>query len=136
MQLPDKQIRFVSEFLIDLNGAQAAIRAGYSRNSARQIATRLLSKVHIRALVQEKQKETEQRLQIRRDDVIKGLLKAVEEAKDAKNPQAQISGWRELGRLMGYYNQPVTPAHQDLTEDLVRAMSDRELAVLVSEGAQ
>ena len=81
MQLQDKQIRFVSEFLIDLNGSAAAVRAGYSRNSARQIATRLLSKVHIRVLVQKKQKEAEERLQISRDDVINGLLRAVQEAR-------------------------------------------------------
>ena len=131
MQLPDKQIRFVSEFLVDLNGAQAAIRAGYSRNSARQIATRLLSKVHIRALVQEKQKEAEERLQIRRDDIIRGLLKAAQEAKEEGSPMAMICAWREIGKMLGYYNRPVLSAHQDLTEDLVKAMSDKELKALI-----
>ena len=35
--LTPKQNRFVEEYLIDLNATQAAIRAGYSKNSARQI---------------------------------------------------------------------------------------------------
>jgi len=133
MQLSNKQIRFVNEYLVDLNGAQAAIRSGFSRRSARQIATRLLSKVYIRALIQEKQKETEERLQITRDDVIQGLLRAVEEAKEAGSPQGQINAWREIGRMMGYYDQPTVPAPQDLTEEQVRAMSDEDLAVLASE---
>ena len=131
MQLPDKQIRFVSEYLVDLNGSAACVRAGYSRNSARQIATRLLSKDHIRALVQEKQKETEERLQISRDDVIRGLLRAAQEAKEEGSPMGMIAAYREIGKMLGYYNQPVAPAPQDLNEDLVRAMSDKELEALI-----
>jgi len=131
MQLSNKQIRFVSEYLVDLNGAQAAIRSGFSQRSARQIATRLLSKADIRVLVQKKQKETEERLQITRDDVIRGLLRAVEEAKEAGSPQGQINAWREIGKMMGYYDQPAPPAPQDLTEEQVRALSDAELKALI-----
>ena len=131
MQLPDKQRLFVSEFLVDLNGSAAAIRAGYSRNSARQIATRLLSKVHIRALVQEKQKETEERLQICRDDIIRGLLRAAQEARAAGNPMAMIRAYREIGLMMGYYDRPVAPAPQDINEEQLRAMTDKELEALI-----
>ena len=42
--LSPKQSRFVEEYLIDLNATQAAIRAGYSRNSARQMGAENLSK--------------------------------------------------------------------------------------------
>lgn len=131
MQLSDKQIRFVSECLVDLNGAGAAVRAGYSQNSARQIATRLLTKVHIRVLVQEKQKEAEERLQIRRDDVILGLLRAAQEAKEAGSPMGMVAAYREIGKMLGYYNQTVAPAPQDLNEVQVRAMSDKELEAFV-----
>jgi phage terminase small subunit len=44
MKLTAKQRRFVQEYLIDLNATQAAIRAGYSKNSARQVGTENLSK--------------------------------------------------------------------------------------------
>ena len=37
MKLTPKQARFVQEYLIDLNAAQAAIRAGYSAKTARVI---------------------------------------------------------------------------------------------------
>ena len=37
-KLTAKQQRFCDEYLIDLNATQAAIRAGYSEKTARQIA--------------------------------------------------------------------------------------------------
>ena len=51
--LTPKQQRFVDEYLIDLNATQAAIRAGYSRNSARQMGAENLSKPVIAAAVAE-----------------------------------------------------------------------------------
>ena len=131
MYLSDKQVRFVNAYLVDLNGAQAAIRFGFSKRSARQIAARLSSKADIKALVQKKQRETGERLQIIRDDVILGLLRTAQEAKAAGNPQAQISAWREIARMMGYYDQATAPASQDISEELVRAMSDAELQALI-----
>lgn len=44
MSLNDKHQRFVHEYLIDLNGAQAAIRAGYSEARSRQTASELLAR--------------------------------------------------------------------------------------------
>ena len=42
-KLSDKQQRFCEEYLIDLNATQAAIRAGYSENSAHAQGPRLLA---------------------------------------------------------------------------------------------
>src|SRR4051794_17902724 len=43
MALTPKQERFVAEYLIDLNGKQAAIRAGYKPSNAESTASTLLS---------------------------------------------------------------------------------------------
>jgi phage terminase small subunit len=43
-----KQTRFIDEYLIDLNATQAAIRAGYSKKTARQMGTENLSKPYIK----------------------------------------------------------------------------------------
>ena len=83
--------------------------------------------------MQEKQKEAVERLQISRDDIIQGLLRAAQEDGAAGNPLVMIAACREIGKMLGYFNQPVTPAPQDLNEDLARAMSDADLAVLASE---
>jgi phage terminase small subunit len=57
-----RQQRFVAEYLIDLNATQAAIRAGYSRKTARQKGQQLLTKVDIAAaLATRVQAQTEQR---------------------------------------------------------------------------
>jgi phage terminase small subunit len=49
--LNERQQRFVLEYVACLCATQAAVRAGYSRSSARQIATRLMSKASIQAAI-------------------------------------------------------------------------------------
>jgi phage terminase small subunit len=48
-----KQEKFCHEYLVDLNGAQAAIRAGYSENGAAVVASRLLSKANVASCIKE-----------------------------------------------------------------------------------
>ena len=55
LPLNDKQERFCYEYCIDLNASKAAIRAGYSENTARSIASNLLTKVNIKARIKEMQ---------------------------------------------------------------------------------
>jgi hypothetical protein len=50
--LTPKQTAFVNEYLVDYNGTQAAIRAGYSEDSAGAIATENLRKPLIRIALQ------------------------------------------------------------------------------------
>lgn len=52
MALSNKQQAFVNEYLVDFNATQAAIRAGYSVKTARQIGSKLLTKVDISTVVQ------------------------------------------------------------------------------------
>lgn len=55
LPLNDKQERFCYEYCIDLNASKAAIRAGYSENTARSIASNLLTKVNIKTRIKEMQ---------------------------------------------------------------------------------
>ena len=45
-KLTAKQLRFMLEYLVDMNAAQAAILAGYSQKTAKEQGSRLLIKVH------------------------------------------------------------------------------------------
>ncbi len=72
-KLTDKQQRFVEEYLVDLNATQAAIRAGYSKKTARDIGYENLTKPDIRAAIVEKRKEISKRVDLTIDDVIWGL---------------------------------------------------------------
>lgn len=70
-KLTAKQSLFVEEYLIDLNATQAAIRAGYSKKTARQIGEQNLSKLDIAAAIQIQQKQRSERVQIDADYVLK-----------------------------------------------------------------
>ena len=124
-----KQERFVSEYLIDLNATQAAIRSGFAANSARVTASRLLSKANILKAIQIKRVETEKRLQIQRDDVIKGLLQAAKEAKQQSDPTAMIAAYREIGRMLGYYDQQQVSSEsiEELSVAEIQEMPESEL---------
>lgn len=71
--LTPKQQRFVEEYLVDLNGAQAAIRAGYSPDTARQMATENLSKPYIQLAIAEERKAQQERTQVTADKVVTEL---------------------------------------------------------------
>jgi phage terminase small subunit len=59
--LTPRVARFVDEYLADPNGTQAAIRAGYSRKTAAQQASRLLRNVKIQQAIATSQKELAER---------------------------------------------------------------------------
>lgn len=71
--LSEKQKRFCSEYLIDLNGTQAAIRAGYSPKTAAEQASRLLSKVNVTNYLQTKKNKIETKLEINLERCLKEL---------------------------------------------------------------
>ena len=52
-KLTPKQNRFVEEYLIDLCATRAAVRAGYSEKTARQIGSENLSKPAIQEAIAE-----------------------------------------------------------------------------------
>jgi len=68
--LTDLQQRFVDEYLVDLNGTQAAIRAGYSAITARQMASENLSKPYIQIAIADARKAQQERTQVDADRVV------------------------------------------------------------------
>lgn len=73
MRITAKVKRLVDEYLIDLNATQAAIRAGYSPRTAKQIASETLAKQEVQALVQERQAALAERTEITQDAVLNRL---------------------------------------------------------------
>lgn len=70
-----KQKRFVEEYLIDLNATQAAIRAGYSPDSAGQIGEQNLKKLEISNAIAKAMAERSRRTGVNQDRVILELAK-------------------------------------------------------------
>lgn len=73
--LTKRQQAFIDEYLIDLNGTQAAIRAGYSPACARQIADENMSKPVISAAIERALAERSRRTGVNQDRVIRELAK-------------------------------------------------------------
>lgn len=74
-QLSDQRKRFVEEYLIDLNGTQAAIRAGYSVKTAQEQASRLLSNVMVQEAVSKAMAARSKRTGVNQDRVVLELAK-------------------------------------------------------------
>lgn len=78
-----KQKRFVEEYLIDLNATQAAIRAGYSPDSAKEIGSENLTKPNIANAINQALAERSRRTGVNADRVVRELAKiAFVNAKD------------------------------------------------------
>ena len=65
---------FCQEYVVDYNGTQAAIRAGYKEKSARQQASRLLTSEEVLTRISELQKDQLDRLALSQDYVVLQLL--------------------------------------------------------------
>lgn len=73
-----KQERFCEEYAVDLNGTQAAIRAGYSPKTAEQQACRLLRDARVQARIAELKAAQSQRLEITADQVLGNIMEISE----------------------------------------------------------
>lgn len=70
-----KQKRFVEEYLIDLNATQAAIRAGYSSDTAGSIGAENLKKPEIKSRIDKAMAERSRRTGINQDRVLQELAR-------------------------------------------------------------
>ena len=71
--LTDKQLRFVKEYMIDLNAAAAARRAGYSVKTADRIGYQNLRKLEIAREIEKEMVDQQKRTQITADKVIREI---------------------------------------------------------------
>ena len=74
-KLTKKQEVFCQEFLVDLNATQAAIRAGYSKKTARQVASENLSKLYIQEKIQMLMDKRAKRTELTADRVLAEIMK-------------------------------------------------------------
>ncbi|MFA5805561.1 MAG: terminase small subunit [Melioribacteraceae bacterium] len=74
-EMNEKQKRFCDEYLKDLNATKAAIRAGYSKETARQIGYENLTKPYIQKYLKSKIKKIEKKNELTIEKVINELQK-------------------------------------------------------------
>ncbi len=102
MKLTDKQAKFCEEYLVDLNGTQAAIRSGYSPKTANEQASRMLAKVNIQERIAEKQSEASDRTSITVDFVLNGIKDIAVEGEHENN---RLKAFDMLGKHLGVYEK-------------------------------
>lgn len=89
-ELTPKQQAFVREYLLDLNATQAATRAGYSPDTARQIGSENLSKPDIQEAIGIAMTERAKRTQITSDYVLQKIRETVERCSQAEMVKGQF----------------------------------------------
>ena len=99
--LTPRQAAFVREYLVDLNGTQAAIRAGYSENGADVQAIRLLGDARVKAAVDEGMAARAAKVELTADMVLAGLLKEATRETGPVSQGAKVRAWELLGKHLG-----------------------------------
>jgi phage terminase small subunit len=84
MALTDKQETFIREYLVDLNATQAAIRANYSKNTAQEQGSRLLSNVMVRARIDELLDTRKEKLELDAEWVVNRLMQVANRSMKAE----------------------------------------------------
>ena len=137
--LTEKQRLFVKNWAAGDTPMNAAIRAGYSEGGA-TLSYRLIRMPNILALYEQEKKAYEDSVQMTRKRVMEGLLEGVEMAKLMAEPASMIAGWREIGKMCGYY-EPVKKkveltVNGQVAMQRMERMSDEELMKYIAGTVQ
>ncbi len=136
LKLTPKQARFVEEYGVDLNATQAAIRAGYSKSSAKVIASQNLTKLNIQAAIAEAQAARAKRTKVTGDAVVTelALIGFATLGDDDVTTGDKRLALVDLGRHLGLFGKangngahpaPVDVNVYNITQDQVTANIDR-----------
>ena len=108
-ELTPKQARFVEEYLLDLNAAAAARRAGYSEKNADSIAAQLLSKTKVFEAVQSSIAARSAKTEITAEYVLENLKRLSERCMSEKEfaPSAAARALELLGKHLGLFSDRV-----------------------------
>jgi phage terminase small subunit len=128
MPLNPKQRRFVSEFPMDCNGTQAAIRTGYSPKTANKQAAQLLAKLSIREAIDEALRERAERVKIDADWVVVNFRNLYLEALAAKDYSAAARCLENLGKHAGIFATHNAQKRQYTQDDVAKLKAELEAA--------
>jgi len=118
--LTPKQSAFVGEYLKDLNGRQAAIRAGYSAKNAERIAHELLKETpHVAAAVQKAMDERSNETKINANTVLKNIERIAGKAEDVADFGAALKANELLGKHLKLFTDKLDVSGTITLEKLI-----------------
>lgn len=104
-KLTAKQEMFCKEYIIDLNATQAAIRSGYSKDTATEIGCENLTKPNIQERIAELSKDREERLEITADEVLKVIHQTMIESQADSDRPNTYKGAELLGKHFSLFTE-------------------------------
>ena len=100
-ELNPRQAAFVREYLIDRNGTQAAIRAGYSEKTAAEQSSRLLTYVNIKNAIKDGEAKHAERCAVTIESLTKELIADRKLARQIEQPSPAITATMSIAKLHG-----------------------------------
>ena len=104
-KLTKKEERFCLEYVIDYNGTQAAVRAGYKESDAPNRAHRLLKKAEVSARVRELQHEMAERLALSEDFVVLEAMDTYRTCKELGDAKNALKALKLIGDHLGMFDK-------------------------------
>ena len=101
--LTGKQQLFISEYLIDFNATQAAIRAGYSQKTAEVMGSKLLKNPRIKPFIDVELNRRQDENRIDAERVIEGLHEMAFKKKEISDAN-RLRALELLGKHFGVFN--------------------------------
>lgn len=135
--LTAKQASFCREYIVDCNGTQAAIRAGYSERTANEQASQMLALPHVDAEVRRLQEELASANNITVASLLIEAEQARAVAKEGKNASAMVAATTLKARLTGLLIDRVEDMveREKLAADRARIGEVKKAGQLLSEAA-
>ena len=133
-----QQLIFVQELVKGAYHRDAAKTAGFA--DWEREGSRLLRKPHIVAALQYLHREHEAAVKMSRQRVMEGMLEAIDMAKQMAEPSTMVTGWREIGKMCGYYAAEHKIHHHQHTAaqtvNKLETMSDSELLEMIEKDSE
>lgn len=104
-ELTPKQAAFVREYLKDHNGTQAAIRAGYSKKTAKEIATENLTKPAIMEKVRLATQQVAAKTETDAEWVRRRLKEEADDFSEFSSHSARIKAIELIGKINGVFEK-------------------------------
>lgn len=99
--------------MVDLNGAAAARRAGYTEKSCRTTAVHILAEPEVQELLAAKMAERSQRTEVTQDWVLKEIKDIALAAKQSDDYSNALKGMELLGKHIGMFKTKVEHSGPD-----------------------
>ncbi len=140
-KLTVRQGKFVEHYALCGNAAEAARLAGYSARSARVTGPETLSNPAVKDALAARQRVFQAELGLAKQDVVNGLLSAIQMGREQQNPAAMIAGLVQIAKLCGFYepekvNLSLSAGGERLSAKFAAMSDDELLAIIANPSAQ